>query len=133
MANTGIIYDLYSDFQTGFDPHPTTGDLAIVSNEDAVKRSIRNIILTNFYERPFQPRFGSSVKASLFENFSPVSEAMFRDHILTAIKNFEPRASALDVKVTPYIDRNAYAATIVFYVQNSQEPITLNIILDRVR
>jgi phage baseplate assembly protein W len=131
--NTGITYPIYSDFMTDLDPHPVTGDLAVLSNEDAVKRSIRNLVLTMFYESPFQPKKGSQVLASLFENFTPVTEALVRDSILNVIKNFEPRAGAVDVKVTPYIDENAYVATVVFYVANKTVPVSVDIVLDRVR
>jgi phage baseplate assembly protein W len=113
--------------------HPNKQDLVLHTNEDAVKRSIRNIILTDRGERMFNPLIGSNIRSLLFENFSPQTASLLRDFIKSAIENFEPRATVIDVYVQALPDESAYAATIVFSVINKTEPVTLELLLNRVR
>lgn len=124
---------VYSDFFTNLNVHPNKLDLVLHTNEDAVKRSIRNIILTNRGERFFNPVLGSSVRALLFENFTPQTAGLLKDYITTTIENFEPRARLREVYVQALPDESAYAATIVFNVINKSEPITLELLLNRIR
>lgn len=124
---------IYSDVFTNLDIHPNKQDLVLHVNEDSVKRSIKNILLTNRGEKLFNPFFGSDVRAILFENFSPQSETLLREYVTNAIQNFEPRANLLNVIISPLIDQNAYGVTVIFSTINNIEPVTLEILLDRVR
>lgn len=133
MSGTISSRVVYSDFDIGFAINPISDDLSKVINENAVRRSIKNIIFTNFYERPFRPFLGSNVNKLLFENFTPVTVELLQTAISDAIKNFEPRANLIDVIVTPYEDRNALSVTIVFSIINKEDPISLELSIDRIR
>ncbi len=127
---TAVIYqDLYLNNLFSID----TKDLVLIKNEDSIKQSIINIILTSQGERFFNPEFGSNVYNMLFENISPQTSTTLRKLILTAINNYEPRAEVQDIIVTPLEERNAYTVSILFNVINKSEPITLDLILNRVR
>ena len=110
-----------------------TRDVFLIDNEDAVKQSILNILLTNRSERPFNPLFGSDVNKILFENITPQTTTQLISFIENAIQNFEPRANLIDVLASPLPDENAYSVTVVFSVINKTEPITLDFLLNRVR
>ena len=110
-----------------------TNDLNLVENEDAVKQSIINILLTNTGERVFNPNFGSEINKMLFENVTPQTSSTLTSLIKAAIENFEPRAQLHEVQCTPSPDENAYAVTVVFSTINRTEPITLDFLLNRVR
>jgi len=125
--------EFFSDLSTNFEEHPDTHDLMRLKNDEAVKRSIKNLILTNKYERPFQPNVGSNLRKYLFEDISPTTSLNLQNEIKTTIENYEPRASNIDVTVSPYIDENAYVVNILFYLINSSTPVSLNTILYRVR
>ena len=133
FTQTTRIEEIYADVTSSFAFHPTKLDLVMDVNEDAVKQSIKNILLTNRGERLFNPTFGSDLKSILFENFSPQTESQLKEYIEMSINNYEPRASLIDVVVQAIPDLNAYSATIVFSVINKAEPITLEFLLDRVR
>ena len=124
---------LYSDLTTNFNIHPIKGDLVLLKDSEAVKRSIRNLILTDPYERFFNPTIGSGINASLFENMSRDTETILRIKISETIENFEPRANLLNVKVKALPDENAYSVNIVFSVNNNLQPVQLDFILRRVR
>jgi len=124
---------IYSDIFTNFDVHPELHDLVIKKNEDSVKTAIQNLILTNKYERPFNPDFGSNIQKYLFEPMTPDVQEHLQNEIKSAIENFEPRARSITVVATPYIDQQAYVITITFYIININNPVTLSTILYRVR
>jgi len=124
---------LYSDIPTNLDVHPIKEDIVLLTNETAVKRSIRNLILTDPFERPFNSGIGSGIRRSLFENIGQDTEFVITEKIKETITNNEPRANLINVKVKALIDENGYSATIVFSVLNSLTPITLDLILARVR
>jgi len=125
--------EIYSDFTTDFTPHPDTGDLVRSVNEDSVKRSMRNLIRTNRYERFFSPAKGSDVEATLFENITPQSQAKLQTGIRNLIENYEPRAKLVSVTVDAFPEKNAYVITLVFYTVNKSEPQTLQLPLYRLR
>lgn len=133
ITQTARRENLYADFNTAFDVHPNKLDLVLSTNEDAVKRSIRNLLLTNRGEKLFNPTYGSDVRGLLFENISPQTESAMREYIELSIQNFEPRANLLEVLVSALPDENTYAVTIVFSVINRTEPITLDLLLNRIR
>ena len=124
---------VYSDFYSNFDLELVKKDLLSYKNEDSVKRSIRNILLTDKGERFFNPTFGSDIRKMLFENFSPSTEQVIADLIKTAIGNHEPRANVIDVNVSGNPDQNSMYINIVFSVINKAEPVTLELILNRIR
>jgi phage baseplate assembly protein W len=131
MANT--LKKLYKDLDLTFARNPVTGDVAMSYDEQAVIRSIRNIIQTNFYERPFQPNLGSNVPAFLFENFSVLTGDALEADIKNAIINFEPRANITQIRVIPDEANHAYNLTITFFIGNNSYPSTINVLLQRVR
>jgi phage baseplate assembly protein W len=124
---------VYSDFMTSFAPHPDTKQVVANKNEEAIIRSIRNIIQTNRFERPFQPEFGCRLTSFLFENMSPQVELGIKTEIEQTIIEHEPRARLIDVIVAAIEERNMYVVTIIFYTVNIEEPITFKIVLERVR
>ena len=124
---------LYKDIPTNMAVHPVKGDLTLLTNADAIKRSIINLLFTEPYERFFNPNLGAGLKAYLFENISKDTEYVIREKIIETINNYEPRAQLLEVSVKAMPDDNMYTATIMFAIANSITPITLDLILRRVR
>ena len=124
---------IYSDLNLYFTKNPATKDVARLTDIEAVKRSVRNLILTNRFERPFHPEIGSSVRAILFENITPLNAVLLQDRIEEVIENFEPRVNLNQVIVQDEIDNNQYRVTISFYVVNTPEPVTITEFLQRLR
>lgn len=124
---------IFTDFTTDLDQHPGTGDVARVVNENSVKRAIRNLLLTNFYEVPFQPQRGSNIRALLFENITPATELLLEDAVVQTIENYEPRCQNLKVTVSGDPDNNGYNVTIVFSIINNPQPTSVELVLSRVR
>lgn len=123
----------YSDLKTNLDLHPDQKDLVLDTNENAIKRSIRNLLLTERYERFYQPTIGAGLSAYLFENIDLYTEIEIRDNIITTIEDYEPRAALQEVTVSASPDQNSYQAKIVFSTINNPSPVVLNVILQRVR
>lgn len=125
---------VFKDFNFNFTRHPVTGDIAKLTNISAVKASVKNLVMTNFYERPFHPEIGSDVRGALFEPMTPQVASRLGRNIEDVIVNFEPRAELISVIVNARIDRNAYEATVKFNVVNSEtDEQTLNLFLERLR
>jgi phage baseplate assembly protein W len=124
---------LYTDVASSLFEHPVTREIAHVQNESAIKQAVRNLIMTNFYERPFQPQIGCGIRGLLFEPMTVVVQRSIEDAIKNTITNFEPRVRLLQVKAVPNVDENHYSATIVFALLNSTAPIELTVLLKRVR
>jgi len=124
---------VYSDFFTNFDKHPITNRLLKKTNVDAVKQSVRNILLTDKGERPFKPNFGGNIRSLLFENITPHTFITARQQIFDTLAAHEPRAEVLDVVIGETANPHEVAISIVFSIINLQEPITLELILERVR
>jgi len=130
----GKIPEYYSDFLTSFDKNPVTGFLARVTNEESIKQSIKNLILTDRTERFYHPRIGSKIHSLLFEPLDDVTAQMIKDTIEETIKNNEPRAKLINIEAIPYEQNNAYYITIYFYIINiPDQPVQVSIILNRVR
>jgi phage baseplate assembly protein W len=123
----------YSDLDLDFIAHPTTKDVAIKTGADAIKRSVRNLILTNFYEKPFRPGIGSSAIRLLFDNMSPLVANFLQNAITEVIQNYEPRVQIVRVQVDMDYDNNGYNVRLDFIVLNRNEPLTTTIFLERVR
>lgn len=123
----------YSDLDLDFIAHPITGDVVKKIGPDAVARSIRNLVMTNYYDRPFRSQIGSNAIKMLFENIGPLTAINLETAIAEVITNFEPRARLIGVKVKSDPDNNGYAAKIAFYVQNRPEPYQTTLFLERIR
>ena len=125
---------IYKDLALSFEKNQSTGDVIIKRDIEAVKQSVKNLILTNHYERPFHPEIGSSVTAMLFEPMNPITANILQRTISECIENFEPRVRLSSVSAKAKFDQNAYEVTISFYVINVPgELITLTTMLERSR
>ena len=124
---------VFKDINLSLAKHPITGDIASLTNIEAVKRSVRNLINTNFYERPFHPEIGSNVRSILFEPVSPIVASVLERHVRDVVENFEPRAELIDVVVSDNADANEYRVQIKFFVVNSSDIVDMNIFLERLR
>ena len=109
-------------------------DVNKVTDIEAVKRSVRNLILLNTFEKPFHPEISGDVRGLLFENMTPLVSAVIARKIQDVIENFEPRARLTGVNAIPNFDRNAYEVTVYFYVVNAPtELVQLDTLLERLR
>ena len=109
---------VYRDLNLNFSANPVTGDVATVTDVIDIKRSVRNLLLTNHYDRPFHPEIGSNIPYLLFENFGPVTGNQLSRAIEEMIGNFEPRARVENVECFPLPDSYTYDVRIYFYVEN---------------
>ena len=123
----------FSDIDLNFEINPLTKDVNILKNEDDVKRSVRNIVLTNFGEKKFQPFFGGNVLAQLFENFSPFTSIQLKKAIERSLFENEPRIDRLVVEVNANNDKNSVDVVVRFTLKNSQEPVLVTFTLERIR
>ena len=123
--------DYFTDFLNDFSKHPLNNILAKVTNENSVKQSIRNLVLTNLGERLFQPTIGSDILKSLFEPNDIITAENIRFFVRNTISQNEPRALLLEVNVYP--NENAFNVNIVFALINNTAPIQLNVLIKRVR
>lgn len=123
----------YADLDLDFIAHPTTKDVVIKRGADAIKRSVRNLILTNFYDRPFRPYIGSNVQKLLFENINPLTAGFLKDAITEVIENYEPRVKLIAVEVQFDIDNNGFNVILKYVILNRSEPIITSIFLERIR
>tara|TARA_B100000929_G_scaffold274793_1_gene248230 strand:+ start:580 stop:1005 length:426 start_codon:yes stop_codon:yes gene_type:complete len=124
---------IYSDLDLDFTRNPVTSDVVKLQDVDAVKRSVKNLIQTNHYERPFHPEIGSDVRALLFENMTPLTALNLERKVVEVLVNFEPRARIVDVIAQPQEDANRYHIQISFYVVGIQTPIVVETYLQRLR
>lgn len=123
----------YSDLDLDFIAHPTTGDVVKKVGVDAIKRSVRNLILTNFYDRPFRPYIGSNAQKLLFELATPITANLLKDAILEVIGNYEPRIRVIQLNVQFDYDNNGYNVSLQFEILNRSEPAIISIFLERLR
>ena len=125
---------VYSDLDLFFGQNNRTKDINVLTDVQAVKRSVRNLILLNAFEKPFHPEISSGVRETLFENMTPVTAIILSRHVEDVIRNFEPRANLVGVNVFPNLDTNTYEITIVFYIVNTPtELVALTLPLERLR
>ena len=123
----------FSDLNLLFSRHPVTGDVTKKVDEEAIKASLRNLISTRHYERPFHPEIGCQIHGLLFENFTPVTLQVMKRTIFDAINKFEPRVTVLEVNIRDRADENRLDLDIIFKINNSERPVTLSTFLSRVR
>ena len=124
---------IYKDLNLDFSQNIATKDIQKLLDVESVKRSVRNLINLNHYEKPFHPEIGSNLRGMLFENITPQMSHAITKEIDLLIRNYEPRAKLVQVSTMPQFDRNAYAATISFFVQNAPDRITVESFLERLR
>ena len=124
---------IYSDFTNYLDFNPVSEDVAVKLNENSIKQSIKNILFTDRGERFFQPNLGGNIRAMLFENITPQLLVSMKQQISTTIKTHEPRCNLIDVVCSAAEDENGVYVSIVFNVINKQEPVVLEVVLERVR
>lgn len=122
----------YSDFMCDFTAHPNTEDLVRITNESAVSRSIRNLVMTNKGERFFS-NVGSNINKTLFEHVSDITAATIKTLVTDTIENHEPRAKLIDVVVTSNELNQSYKIDIYYYIINNPQPVGLSVTLYRVR
>ena len=124
----------FKDINLSFKRHPVTNDLVVIKNEDAIKKSVKNIIFTILGEKPYMPLFGSSVNNSLFELSNPLDHVRISDEIQSTLLNYEPRISNIQVNVSNYPDSNELNATIQYDITGMASPSqTVNVILQPAR
>ena len=124
---------IYSDLDLRFTPQPVTKDVSLSYDEQAVIRSIKNLLLTKPFERLFQPTLGSEIDALLFEPITPLTGNLLKDEIIRTINNYEPRASIASIDIVAYPDQNGYNVSMFFYIGNQTTPTGVNIVLQRTR
>lgn len=130
-ANKIPVY--YSDFLDNFDLNPVTQQLAVVTNEQAVVASIKNLVLTNFGERVYHPEIGSKVQSLLFEPGGQITTDLLETTITETISQQEPRATIISLSVTDGSDQNAYWLSLSFSMVNVSKPISVSFPITRVR
>ena len=124
---------LFSDIDLNFTAHPVTKDITRRFDENAIKASLRNLLLTRNFERPFHSEIGSPIRALMFELPGPMFDVMLQRAIIDVINNFEPRIEIIDVLVNDASDLNAVYVTVEFKIVNTERPITLDLALERTR
>jgi hypothetical protein len=124
---------IYKDLDLDFGRNRVTNDVNKLTDVEAVKRSVRNLINTNHYERPFHPEIGSDVRAMLFEPMTPLTALNLQRKVAEVLNNFEPRIDLQQVLANPDIDRNSYTLKIMFYVVGSNQPVEVETFLERLR
>jgi phage baseplate assembly protein W len=124
---------IYSDIDLTFSRIPGKNDIALSYDDKAVIRSVRNLLMTNFYDRPFQPKIGSNINKLLFEPISDITASIIQDDIITTIQNYEPRVSIASIEVVADIDNTAFNVKLQFYIGNNSTPTAVNLLLQRSR
>jgi phage baseplate assembly protein W len=127
------IQKIYADLDLTFKRTPVTGDVAMRYDAQSVIASVRNLLLTNFYERPFQPNIGSNIDSLLFELADDLTSNVLEIEIRNVISNFEPRVSIDVLTVNLNADKNSFTVYLQFYVGNNTTPSAVNLILQRSR
>ena len=124
---------VYKDLDLDFGRNTTTNDVNRLTDVEAVKRSVRNLINTNHFDRPFHPEIGSSVRALLFEPITPLTSLNLQRKVEEVLTNFEPRIRLVQVLSRPNADLNRYSLRISFYVVGTTLPVTVETFLERLR
>lgn len=131
-VTTTIVRD-FKDLDLNFTIHPVKKDINKNIGTMAIVNSIKNLILTNHYEKPFHPEIGSNVRRLLFDNLDTVTASAIESEIRTTITNFEPRVSITNIQVLPDGDNNGFKVYLEFTVVNLTTPVTINFFLERIR
>lgn len=128
---------VFTDINLDFEAHPVTGDFSKLTDANAVKRSVRNLVLMNKYEQPYDPLLGSGVRELLFENAGEETYVAIKERVQYVIERYEPRCELISIEVdgetATLVDRNEVAITIKFFVGSSTTPEAITVFLERVR
>ena len=124
---------IFKDLNLDFQQNSATKDIQKIKDVESVKRSVRNLINTNHYEKPFHPEIGSNLRAMLFELMTPQMNHVITKQIENLINNYEPRCRLVQVHTQPEFERNGYNVQISFYVQNYPNPVVVESFLERLR
>ena len=124
---------VYKDLNLAFEQNTATKDIQKIKDVEAVKRSVRNLINTNHYEKPFHPEIGSNLRAMLFELMTPQMNHVISKQVENLINNYEPRCNLVQVFTQPRLDRNGYSVQISFRVQNHPDEVIVESFLERLR
>ena len=124
---------IFSDLNLDFQQNTATKDIQKITDVESVKRSVRNLINLNYYEKPFHPEIGSNLRGLLFENITAQISHYMSKQIELLIKNYEPRCRMVEVVNRPDMDRNGYSVSVSFYVVNTPDPIQVETFLERLR
>jgi len=122
MAEITRISRSFKDISLSFQPHPVTGDLPVLRNERAIKRSVRNIVETQLGERFFEPDFGSDVRGQLFESVDIFTADQIQNQVLVSLQNYEPRIESVQVEVDPLPDTNEFNITVIYDIIGQELP-----------
>ena len=134
LNNTARATTQYTDLDLFFGRKSSNNDVRQVTDAQAVKRSLRNLVQLNTYEKPFHPEIAGGVRELLFEPMSPLIAVVIARKIEDVITNFEPRARLVSVRAFPDLDRNAYEVSVEFYIVNAPtELVDFSIMLERLR
>ena len=136
VNNANVDTYIYKDLSLFFTPNPVSGDVTMVTDVQDIKRSVRNLVMTNRFEKPFHPEIASHVRDLLFERFTPITFNLVRNRIETVLANYEPRVSVTDVEIDDTgeaIDGNELNVRIHFTLKNDPQIQSVDILLERVR
>jgi len=133
MAGKTKKKEIFSDLDLGFFAHPITRVVTRKTNRESVRQSVKSLILTDYYERPFKSNIGCSIRYYLFELFSPAVKQQMERAIREVISNYEPRADVIAVMVEEKTDEHALVISVAFMIINDPDPVVLDVILERVR
>lgn len=135
MAITSIqnVTREYKDLDLNFTIHPIRKDINKTTNEMAIINSIKHIVLTGHYEKPFNPDFGSNVRKLLFETLDIITASALEREIAQSIKNFEPRVNLIGVRAVPDFEQNGFNVEMQFYILNQTAPVSISFLLERIR
>jgi phage baseplate assembly protein W len=123
----------WADLNMDFIAHPNSGDLSLKTNDRAIVSSVRNLLLTNHYERPFHPEIGSNLTAQLFEPMGPETTLRIKECIIETINNFEPRADLTAIDVIEREKENGYYISLSFFIVNQSQEFKTKLFLERAR
>jgi phage baseplate assembly protein W len=131
LTTTGI--SRYRDLDLNFTVHPIRKDINILTDEQSVVTSVKNLILMNFYDKPFHPEIGCNVRRMLFENMDEISATIMEKEIRQTIINFEPRVTINNISILPDYDNNRFSVNMTFIIANQTNPINVEFFLTRER
>ena len=136
VNNANVDTYIYRDLSLFFTPNPVSGDVTMVTDVQDIKRSVRNLVMTNRFEKPFHPEIASHVRDLLFERFTPITFNLLRNRIETVLANYEPRVSVTDVEIDDSgqaMDNNNLNVRIFFTLKNDPQIQSVDILLERLR
>ena len=136
VNNANVDTYIYKDLSLFFTPNPVSGDVTMVTDVQDIKRSVRNLVMTNRFEKPFHPEVASHVRDLLFERFTPITFNLLRNRIETVLANYEPRVSVTDVEIDDSgqaMDNNELNVRIFFTLKNDPQIQSVDILLERIR